>query len=487
MTKFFLTAFSIFVLFSHHSIAQNFLYPATPKQPVADTIFGSVVVDNYRWMEDMNSQQVKDWLKMQADYTNYLLDKIPGRNALLEDYKKLDKLAPTDIPYVRREANRYFYKKTLAGENVGKIYYREGKAGKEILLFDPATYTKDKTEAVTFYFIPSKDGKKIALILGQSGVEVFTIRVMDVGTKKFYEEIIYPSYDLAGWSPDSKGFIYTFPQTKDHLSNDLLKDQRSMYHKVGTDPKKDQVILSRLNNADLELKPEDLLFVGYSPDGKYLVANIWSDTQDNNRKFFAPASDLLQNKIHWKLLVKAEDQVRDGVFYNDEVFLLTRKNAPKYKVVRISINDLDITHAKTIIPESDYIIQFITRSRDFLFIHKSDGINTSVDQYNLTSGEIHPVKLPLKGYIWVQTFDAKTNDCILHVSSWKQPTTRYDYNPVIHKTWISPFNNTVNYPGVNDLMVEEIEVQGHDGVKIPLTLIYNKNIKKDGKIGRAHV
>ena len=86
------------VFFCNNCIAQTFNYPPTPKQPITDTIFGKVVVDEYRWMEDMNSQQMKDWLKMQSDFTNNLLDKIPGRDALVEEFKKLDQLTPVFIP-----------------------------------------------------------------------------------------------------------------------------------------------------------------------------------------------------------------------------------------------------------------------------------------------------------------------------------------------------------------------------------------------------
>jgi len=466
----------LYLFIYYRSSAQTFNYPATPKQPVSDTIFGKVVVDNYRWLEDMNNKQVKDWIKVQSDLTNKLLDEIPGRNALLEDYKKMDKQTPNVIRNVSREANRYFYK------NVGKLYYREGETGKEILLFDPRIYSKDNFEQVTYYFRPSQDGKKVALNLTENGkADISTVRIINVETKQFYPDSLYPVGSLQAWTPDSKGFIYAALQTSDQLSKNLFQDIPLKFHKMGTPIPEDKIIISRQNNADLTLKPEDFIFVGYSSDNKYLIANIWSRGQENNRKFFAPASDLLKNKINWKLLVKTEDQVRDAVvIYNDKVFMVSRKDATKYKVVMTSLADLDIMHTKTIIPESKYIIQNITRTRDYLFINKSDGINTFLDQYNFETGEIQHVKLPLQGFTWLQTFDVKTNDCSIHVSSWKQPTTRYNYNPVTYDTRISSFNNTVNYPGVNDLVVEELEIPGHDGVMIPLSLIYNKNIKKDG-------
>jgi prolyl oligopeptidase len=82
---------------------------------------------------------------------------------------------------------------------------------------------------------------------------------------------------------------------------------------------------------------------------------------------------------------------------------------------------------------------------------------------------------------WIYCLDATSNDCIINVLSWKQPLIRYDFNALSHQTTISTFNTSPKYPGTDDLIIEEIEVKGHDGVMIPLSLFYNKKIKKDGK------
>ncbi len=329
---------SSIVFFCNNCIAQTFIYPPTPKQPVSDTIFGKVVVDDYRWMEDMNGQQMKDWLKNQSDFTNKLLDKIPGRDALIEEFKKLDQLTPVFIPYIQRGGGRYFYKKTRAGENVGKLYYREGKTGKEVLLFDPQAYTQGQSKEITFNFLPSKDGKKVALSLTASGkADIATIKVIDVDTKQFYADSLYPA-GVQAWSPDSKGFIYSELQTSDQLSTNLFQDISVKYHQLGTDVKKDKNILSRINNPDMDIEPSTLLFVNYSPDYKYLTAVLWNESQDKNIRLFAPSSDMNNKRVNWKTLVKAEDQVRDAIIYNDKVYLLSRKDAPNFKVLVPLVN-----------------------------------------------------------------------------------------------------------------------------------------------------
>ena len=64
------------MLFASNAFSQAFQYPFTPKQPIADTIFNKVIVDEYRWLEGLNNPQVISWLKTQADFTNNILDKI---------------------------------------------------------------------------------------------------------------------------------------------------------------------------------------------------------------------------------------------------------------------------------------------------------------------------------------------------------------------------------------------------------------------------
>ena len=473
--------FALYFFHCNNLTAQSFNYPPTPKQPVTDTIFGKVVTDNYRWMENMNSQLVKDWLKTQADYTNSWLNKIPGRDSLIEAYKKIDKLSVAEIGFVMRESGRYFYQKTMAGENVGKLYYRESMTGKEILLFDPAAYSKDKKKPVTFGFLPSKDGKKVALTFTASGkIDIHTLKVINVDTKKFYTDSIYPVAEIEGWKPDSKGIIYIALQTADQYSNNLFQDTRIMYHALGTSAKEDKIILSRKNNPGLDIKPANLFVAGYSMDNKYIMATIWIGSQDQNKIYYAPESELQNSHIKWKQLVKPEDQVRDVLICNDNVFLLSHKDAPKFKVLMSPLHHFDIAHAQTVIPESSLNIQFLARSRDYLFINKTDGINTFIDKYNFTTEKIEKVNLPFTGSAWLQGWDAKTNNCYMYISSWNQPSTRYEYNAETEQMQKSTFNNNIKYPGIDELMVEEVEVTGHDGTMIPLSIVYNKNVKKDG-------
>ena len=301
--KNFLLQTILFVLIFTATCSAQYNYPATKQIPVTDNYFGKQVTDNYRWLENMNDPQVQQWFKAQHDYTDSLLDLIPGRDSLFNEFKRLDALAPATISDIIRKEDRYFYKKELPGEQVGKLYYRNGKDGKEILLYDPVINDSGKTYSIN-YFVPSEDGKKVAFGISEGGAEVATIHILNVDTKTMYPEKIFPSwFGVTGWSPDNKGFIYTLQTTGDNKSMKMLTNTRSMYHVVGTDVTNDKEIFSLRKYPKLGIVPEDLCMVAYSENFKYIIGELGGVNNDLNG-FYAPASSLLQPTIQWKDYLK---------------------------------------------------------------------------------------------------------------------------------------------------------------------------------------
>ena len=104
-------------------------YPPTKTGDAADTYFGKTYKDPYRWLENLKDKDVEAWFKAQAKLTDGLLAKIPAKDALAKEWMALDKLRPAKYTAITFEHGRVFYKKTLGGENVGKLFFREGWAG----------------------------------------------------------------------------------------------------------------------------------------------------------------------------------------------------------------------------------------------------------------------------------------------------------------------------------------------------------------------
>jgi prolyl oligopeptidase len=110
--------------------------PVAPVRPATDNYFGTIVTDNYRWMEDLKSPEVQKWMKAQAAYTKDYLRKLPGRDALLKRIESLYSAA-TLVPDVKLHGAYYFYLKTNPTDQTPKLYVRDGLQATERLLVDP--------------------------------------------------------------------------------------------------------------------------------------------------------------------------------------------------------------------------------------------------------------------------------------------------------------------------------------------------------------
>lgn len=130
--------FPAFILFG--SLNAQYHYPATNTVDSTDSYFGITYHDPYRWLEHIETPAVETWFKQQATYTDSILNTLDGRDALIKEWKDLDKLQPAALGRFNYKNGRLFYHKTMPGENVSKVYYRQGIDGKEQLLFDPLTY-----------------------------------------------------------------------------------------------------------------------------------------------------------------------------------------------------------------------------------------------------------------------------------------------------------------------------------------------------------
>jgi|SRR5690606_27858876 len=169
----------------------QYRYPASKTVEVSDTYFGTTVSDPYRWLEDLKNPEVETWFKAQADYTNAELASRMGgtsQDILMKELKAFDNMKSGRYSPVAKAGGKYFYEKRLPDEQVSKLYYRQGKNGKEILLFDPQAFVEGKT----YDYSPSvsADGSKVAMVLSEAGTETGDIHILDVATGSFLSDVI---------------------------------------------------------------------------------------------------------------------------------------------------------------------------------------------------------------------------------------------------------------------------------------------------------
>jgi len=114
--------------------------PKAPVKNVSEEYHGKTVTDPYRYMEDLENEEVKTWIKAQADYTTNTLKNLPVRDQLLQRLKELDQGTPYVVYRFRPQPDGdLLYLKRMADEEVAKLIWLSGETGEEKVLIDPTT------------------------------------------------------------------------------------------------------------------------------------------------------------------------------------------------------------------------------------------------------------------------------------------------------------------------------------------------------------
>lgn len=456
--------------------------PATKTVDSTHTYFGTTYKEPYEWLENFKDTSVVSWFKQQANYSNALLNKIPGRDALIAEWKMLDKLKPAKINGRIYQKGRIFYRKSNPGETVGKLYYRDSLNGAEKLLFDPTTFIKGKTLTIES-FSPSFGGKQIAIAYSEQGAEVSTIKIMNVDSREFLSDEIYPSAGLEGYSFDNKAILYIALKTADNADPSARLNTKTRLHIIGTDKNSDKDFFSNGSYPELKIDAKVYPYAQITEDNKNYVFAGEGSVQPEYTMYYAPIAQFYADKIQWKVLCKPEDKLVRGIeFVGDKVYAISHDGAENFKLVETEMGHIDWKNAKVIAPEKkDQTLEYITHCKDYLFEIYSDGINNHIFKYNIKTGQTTEVRLPLTGTVGVFCLNNQTNNCTVQVTAWNRPFSEFEFDAVSEKLTPGRFNKSPNYPAAyTDLMVKEVEVKGHDGVMIPLSIIYKKGITLDG-------
>ena len=472
--------FAIVLLFATNTSAQ-FKYPATPMIEVSDTLWGIVYKDNYRWLENVKDPKVDMWFKKQADFTNSVMSEVAGKKELIAEWDKLEKLQPPVSFSVRESNGRYFFQKLMPSDKVPKVFYRENINAPDQLLFDPMTFIKDQVisvDAVT----PSYDGKRLLISYMSQGDEIYTIRVMDVDSKKLLPDVISGVDGAGGWTFDDNAFFYTWIKSTDNMDPNSRLSPKYKLHKLGTDPKSDIDFFSNESYPDLKMDPMVYPSVFMSTYNRNYIFATESTVQPEMKVYYAPIDQFNSGKIQWKIIAEPEDKiVRSLKVFNDKIYAITYKNAKNYCVVATDLKSPNWNDAEIVVPEKNMTLQEMLRSKDFLVLIYNDGINSFLYKFDPKTKKLNPLKLPIEGSVFTHLLSDDSNDFLMAITSWNKPYTEYIMNVETGAFSESPFNKPAQYPeAYKNLVVEEVEVKGHDGVMIPLSIIYKKGLKMDG-------
>ncbi|GAA3939300.1 hypothetical protein [Hymenobacter algoricola] len=460
------------------------LPPAAPSVPATDTYFGVTVTDPYRNLENLQDPAVLAWMKAQADYARQTLNAIPGRQGLIDQMQDFDarKAARVTTPRIA-DNDRYFYLKTRPQDQQPKLYCRDGYQGTEVLLFDPETAEAGKVYTISG-FSPSYDGSKVAFAISEKGAEIGEMRIMEVKTKKLYPEKLTLAWGSGDWLPDNTTLVYSPLNSADVKSMTARQNTQALLHRVGTPQSQDQPVFSARLYPKLGIKPAEYPYAAIDRDTK-LAYGMISTVDRYLYGYYAPAAALTKPNISWQPLFRPEQEVTNFVSDEQYIYFTTSKDTPREKIMRMPAARPDVARAEVLVPESPTEAindgQLKTTRDGLYFVRTRNGVEAKLYFVAKGSKTVEEIRLPQPaGTLTLEAKNVQSADLWVLPVGWTADRQRFRYSAATRQFTPEPLSSQVQYPEFADLTVEELMVPSHDGVLVPLSLVYKKGTPRTG-------
>ncbi len=459
--------------------------PVAPVQPVSDTYFGTTVVDDYRYMENLDDPQVKAWMKAQADTTRRRLDALPGRQALLERIHALRNANLSRRGFVRR-GNRYFYEVVEPGAQLPKLYYRDGLDGAEHLLVDPAALGQaTATHFALDYYEPSWDGRLLAYGISSGGSEASVLHVLDVETGKARPEAIDRTDDaIVAWRADNRSFFYMrYPEVSSGTpAAEREYNARTYLHHVGehVDGQADVAVFGHGVSRDVDVPEGQGTYLVLSPDSPYAVA-VANRNMDNSPStlYVAPLSRIDGARTPWRKVADVQDGATQVLLHGATLYFVSQKDAPRFRLLATPLAQPDVHRAKVIMAESSAVLTGVSIARDALYARVREGAVSRVLRLGEDGKEPQAVPVPFEGNAGEPVTDPREDGLLFAIRGWLESSRVLFFDPS-SRTSVDTGLMPPSAIDTSAMEAKEVQAVSYDGTRIPLSLIHRRGLALDG-------
>ncbi|OMO75515.1 hypothetical protein COLO4_26055 [Corchorus olitorius] len=457
---------------------------------VVDDYHGVKVADPYRWLEDPDAEEVKDFVQKQVKLTESVLEQCEAKDKLREKITKLFDHPRYDVPFKR--GNKYFYNHNTGLQAQNVLYVQDSLEGEAEVLLDPNSLSEDGTVSLTTLSV-SEDAKYLAYGISSSGSDWVTIKVMRVEDKSAEPDTLqWVKFSGISWTHDSKGFFYSrYPAPKEEgnidagTETDSNLNQELYYHFLGTDQSEDILCWKDPEN------PKHFVGGGVTDDGKYLLLTIGESCDPVNKLYYCDMSSLPEGLegfrknnglLPFVKLIDRFDAQYEAVANDGTVFtFLTNKDAPKYKLVRVDLKEPN--NWIDVIPEAekDVLESVHAVNNNQMIVSYLSDVKYVLQIRDLETGSLlHQLPIDIGSVFGIS---ARREDSVAFIgfTSFLTPGIIYQCNLGSEVPDMKIFRE-ISVPGFDrsDYEVTQVFMPSKDRTKIPMFIVGRKNVNLDG-------
>jgi prolyl oligopeptidase len=458
--------------------------PQTPVIPVTSSYHGVQVVDPYQWLEDWSDPRVQSWSSQQNAYARHVLDHLPHVASLRARVTEI--LTARSVSYYSlswRNGTLFAMKRQPPLQQPLLVAMRSAdEPASERVIVDLNKIDASGATAMDWY-VPSPDGRLVAASLSVGGSERGDLHVYATATgKEVGEPITRVNGGTAGgdaaWTADGSGLYYTrYPRQGERASEDMDFYLTVWFHQLGTPVSEDRYEIGKDFPRIAEIKLE-----GDSRSGRVLATVQYGDSG----RF---AFHLRMTDGRWTQVADYSDRVVQATFgADDTLFLISRAEAPRGKILRLSCAKPSLQEARVVVPEgADTIIsdfpgiscrQPIAVTQKLLYVAYQLGGPSDIRVFDYEGRpRAGPKVLPISSISQIVPLDG--DDVLYCNESYVDAPAWYRFSP--DKAATSRTALAVTPPvDFSDCEVVREYARSKDGTRVPINIIRRKGIAMDG-------
>ena len=456
-------------------------YPFAASRATTQDYFGTVVSDDFTWLENAADPVTRNWIASEHAYGRRYLDAMPARTALRQRLQGL--LGSTTNAYtalVERGGVLFALKASPGLQRPVLVSLKSvDELGSERVLFDPNEQSPDGSLAIDF-IRPSPDGRRVAIALSNGGADGDAVRVIDLvaGGQALPDAVVRVTSGVAGgdvaWGPGGAGLFCTQQVVASAKpAPDAAHGVQVVFHKLGTPATQDRVELGAGLPAQARVRLDS------ARDGRNVLALV-ENGRGGEASLYVKSADA-NGEGAWRRIAAESDGVRDAQFGDDDaLWIRSVANAPRGKVLRLALADTKAVNwdkVPVVATPVEGAVQRFTVAGGTLYLAEGQTGPTRLRLVDVRSKHATTVALPATSGIAALARVGKGDVVVQVVSDVEAPLwTRVGGGKVKRTALV-----TTSDANFNDSEVVREFATSRDGTPVPIDILRRKGTRLDGR------
>jgi prolyl oligopeptidase len=456
--------------------------PPTPVKIVTDSYGDVKVVDPYRWLENGTDPKVHQWSRAQDARTRHYFDKLKFRKPIYERLMKQISATSSSYYGLQSVGDKVFayYNQPPKQQPMIAILDRSADPARAQVVVDPNSINSKGTTAID-WFVPSPLGNLVAVSMSDNGSEDGSVHIIDIASGREIDHVIprvqYPTGGGSlAWRADGSGFWYTRYPGPEEASERQHFFQQVYFHKLGDDPLKDRYVLGK----DFPKVAEIALDNRQNPN--FVIASVANGDGGEYAHY------VLRQDGGITQVSRFEDKIVAAVIGGDDaMYLVSRQDAPRGQLLKLPLSDLNLSHAKVIVPQSEAVIQGggesggspVVITNKAVYVREILGGPSRVAIFSHDGKSLG--NLPLPEVAAVDELESLKDGTVLYsVRTYLTPPYYSRYVEASGRCLATKLLQTSPVT-FDDTEVVRAYATSKDGARVPLNIVHRKGIKLNGR------